>query len=153
MQNALAEGKRHLDKEEFAAAIAQFRAVERDQPKYQGVDLLISDALVKQEKAFETAMKGGQASEQAGKLHDARGWYHHAQEIDPGSTAAREKHAAMLSRLNADAITLFNKASYAEKLQETELAIRDFQQILDLMLPGDEIYEKAAKRLEALKKR
>jgi tetratricopeptide (TPR) repeat protein len=152
IQVALAEGKTSLDKQEFAAALNHFRAVERDQSNYQGVDLLIADALGKQQKAFEEAMNGGQLNEQAGKLHEARLWYQRALEVDPSSIPAREKNQLLLGRMTAEANKLFDRATFALKSQDTAGAIRQFQQILDLMLPGDEIREKAAKQLEVLKR-
>jgi len=152
IQTAFAEGKSSLDKLEYASALARFRAVERDQPKYQGVDLLIPETLAKQQKAFDEAMSGGQQNEQAGKLREARMWYQRALEIDPGSTGAREKNQSLVSRMTADASKIFDRATFALKAQDTAGAIRQFQQILDLMLPGDEIREKAAKQLEALKR-
>jgi tetratricopeptide (TPR) repeat protein len=146
------EGNRHLDKLDYANAIARFHLVERDQPRYLGVDLSITEATAKQQKALEDAMNGGQANEAAGKWHDARGWYQRALAIDPGSTAARERNAALLNRITGDANRLLNSANYALKSQNTEEAIRLFQQIVDLMLPGDDIYEKAKKQLEELKR-
>jgi pSer/pThr/pTyr-binding forkhead associated (FHA) protein len=146
------EGNRSLEKLEYASAIARFRAVERDQPRYLGVDLSISEATAKQQKALEDAMNGGQQNEAAGKLHEARQWYQRALVIDPGSTAARERNAALLNRMTADANRLMNRATFAAKSQDTELAVRLFQQIVDLMLPGDEVRDKAAKQLEELKR-
>jgi pSer/pThr/pTyr-binding forkhead associated (FHA) protein len=145
------EGNRSLDKGEFALAIARFHLVERDQPRYLGVDLSIQEATAKQQKLFEEAMSGGQANEQAGKIRDARVWYQRALAIDPGSTAARERNAALLNRMTAEANKLLNSATFAVKSQNTEEAIRLFQQIVDLMLPGDEIRERARKQLEELK--
>ena len=97
-------------------------------------------------------MNGGQQNEAAGKLHEARQWYQRALVIDPGSTAARERNAALLNRMTADANRLMNRATFAAKSQDTELAVRLFQQIVDLMLPGDEVRDKAAKQLEELKR-
>jgi hypothetical protein len=85
-------------------------------------------------------------------LHDARVWYQRALAIDPGSTAARERNAALLNRMTAEADKLLNRATFAVKSQDTDAAIRLLQQIKDLMLPGDEIYEKAMKQLEELKR-
>jgi hypothetical protein len=152
IQTAFAEGKSSLDKLEYASALARFRAVERDQPKYQGVDLLIPETLAKQQKAVDEAMNNGQQNEQAGKLKVARQWYQRALEIDPGSTGAREKNQALAGRMTADANKIFDRATFALKAQDTAGAIRQFEQILELMLPGDEIREKAAKQLEALKR-
>jgi len=152
IQVNLNEGKSSLEKQDFALALARVRLVERDQPRYPGLDSLIDDANSKQQSALQVAMNGGQANEQAGKVKEARQWYQRAMEIDPGSTSAREKNASLLSRMNTDATKLFDKATLALKLQDREGAIRQLQQILDLMLPGDEIREKAAKQLEALKR-
>lgn len=152
MQVALSEGKSNLDKQEFAAALTSFRAVERDQPKYQGVDQLVAEALGKQQKLLEEAMSGAQQNEQAGKLHEARLWYQRALKIDPGSTSAREKNQVLLGKMNLEATKLFDNATFAVKSQDTKGAIQQFQRILDLMLPGDEIREKAAKQLEVLKR-
>jgi tetratricopeptide (TPR) repeat protein len=152
IQVAFSEGKSSLDKQEFAAALSRFRAAEHDQPRYQGVDQLITETLGKQQKAVEEAMNSGQQNEQAGKLRDARRWYQRALEIDPGSTRAREKDTSLLSRMTPEATKLFDQASLAAKLQDGERAIRLYQQILELMLPGDEIRERAVRQLEALKR-
>jgi pSer/pThr/pTyr-binding forkhead associated (FHA) protein/tetratricopeptide (TPR) repeat protein len=152
VQVAFADGKSSLEKQDYAAAIARFRAVVRDQPKYQGVDALLADAVARQQKAVETAVINGQQNEQANKLLDARRWYERALEIDPASTSARERRASILSRMNTEATRLYNGATFALKAQDTAAAVRQFQQILDTMMPGDEIRDKAAKALEALKR-
>jgi tetratricopeptide (TPR) repeat protein len=152
IQVNFSEGKNYLDKQEFPLALARFRLVERDQPKYQGVDQVIADALARQQKLLEDAISSGQQNEVAGKIKEARQWYVHALEIDPGSTSAREKNAALLNRQNLDANKLYDKANYAFKLGDTATGMGQLQQILNLMLPGDEIREKAQKQLEALKK-
>ena len=152
VQAALLEGKKSLDKQEFAAAIAHFRAVERDQPGYQGVDGLIAEATGKQQKAFEEAMSGGQQNEQAGKLRDARLWYQRALEFEPGSTTARERAASLRTRATTEANDLFVKANLAVKMQDPARAIRLYQQIIDLMLPGDDLREKAVREMEGLKR-
>ncbi|MGH9693727.1 MAG: hypothetical protein ACRD5Z_06280, partial [Bryobacteraceae bacterium] len=64
----------------------------------------------------------------------------------------RERRASILSRMNTDATKLYNGATFALKAQDTAAAVRQFQQILDTMMPGDEIRDKAAKALEALKR-
>ena len=150
IQGELAQGKSRLEKQEFAAAITHFRAVERDQPRYQGVDVLLKEATDKQQEALTKALDGGQQNEQAGKLPDARRWYVRALEIDPTSTGAREKETALRNRLILQATPLFNKANLARKAQETDEARRTYQQILDLLLPGDDIRDQAVKQLEAL---
>ena len=47
--------------------------------------------------------------------------------------------------MNTEATRLYNGATFALKSQDTAAAVRKFQQILDLMMPGDEIRDKAAK--------
>jgi len=98
IQVNLSEGKNYLDKQEFPLALARLRLVERDQPKYQGVNQLIADALARQQKLLEDAISSGQQNEVAGKIKEARQWYVRALEIDPGSSNAREKkHGASQS--------------------------------------------------------
>jgi predicted component of type VI protein secretion system len=152
IQADLAAGKASLAKEDYVTALSRFRAVERDQPNYQNVEALLADASARQQKAVDAAVTSGQQNEQAGKLLDARKWYERALEIDPSSTGAREKRASVMSRLNTEATRLFNRATFALKAQDPAAAIRQFQQILDITLPGDEIREKAVKELEALKR-
>lgn len=152
IQTALADGKSSLDKQDYVAALNRFRVVDREQPKYQGVDALIADTVGRQQKATEVAVTSGQQNEQAGKLLDARRWYERALQIDPASTSARERRASVVSRMNTEATRLYNAATFALKSQDTAGAIAKFQQILDMLMPGDEIREKAAKELEALKR-
>jgi tetratricopeptide (TPR) repeat protein len=152
LQATLAEGKASLEKQDYAAALARLRAVDREQPRYQGVDLLIADATNKQQKALDDAISGGQKSEQANNLRDARGWYKLATEIDPGSTVAKEKHAAVLGRMNTEALKIFNAASFSAKAHDFDRAQRQYQEILDTMMQGDEIYDKAKREMEALKR-
>jgi hypothetical protein len=97
-------------------------------------------------------MNSGQQNEQACKLRDARRWYQPALEIDPGATRAREKDTSLLSRMTPEATKLFDQASLAVKLQDRVRAIRLYQQVLEVMLPGDEISQRAATQLEALKR-
>lgn len=152
VQTAYNAGKASFDKNEYAAAINHFRAVEREQPRYQNVDSLLSETLTRQQNAVDEALTSGQQNEQAGKLHDARLWYQKALERDPGSTSARDKANQARARATAEANDLFTKASASEKLNEVDRAIQYYQQIVDMMLPGDEIRDRAAKRLEALKR-
>jgi tetratricopeptide (TPR) repeat protein len=151
---AIIEGKNALDKQDYATAVARFHAVDRDQPRYMGVDVLLSDALEKQRSALQDALNSAQLNEQAGRLKTARQWYQRAEFIDPTSTAAKEKEGFLLASMKSQADKLFNQATLASKTQDTQLAIRLYQQILDLMNPGDEFYEKAkrAKDSEAVKK-
>jgi tetratricopeptide (TPR) repeat protein len=147
-----ADGKTSLEKQDYAAALARFRAVDREQPRYLGVDGLIADAMSRQQKALDEAITGGQKNEQANKMKDARSWYLRALEIDPGSSVAKEKHAAVLGRMNSEALKTFNAASFLAKAQDPDRARRQYQEILDTMMPGDEIWERAKKASEALKR-
>jgi hypothetical protein len=152
VQTAFAEGKASLDKQDYAAALAHFRAVNADQPKYQNVDVLYAEVVRQQQKALEDAISNGQKGEQAGQLRLGRQWYLRALDIDPSSTSAREKHASILGRMNSEATKLFNAASFAQKSEDTTNAIQKFQQVVDLMMPGDEIRARAMKELEGLKR-
>jgi tetratricopeptide (TPR) repeat protein len=152
LSSGIIDGKNALDKTDYATAVARFRAVASDQPHYMGVDGLLSDALDKQRVALEEAIKTGQKAEQAGAWKTARQWYQRAQEIDPTSTTAKTNHAAVYSRLNTMATSLLNEASFAVKSGDTQLALGQYQRILDLLSPGDEMWEKAKKESELLKK-
>ena len=152
LQATVVDGKNSLDKQEYAAAVANFRAVDREQPRYQGVDALLADALGRQQKALEDAISSGQQNEQASKWKAARQWYERALDIDPGSASAKEKRGSVVSRATTEATNLYNRATFAVKSQDNQVAIRNFQQIMDLLLPGDELWEKARKESEALKR-
>ena len=97
-------------------------------------------------------MSGGQQNEQAGKVRDARRWSQRALEIAPGSTTARERAASLRTRAPAEANDLFVKATLAKKMQDPARAIRLYQQVIDLMLPGDDLREKAVREMEGLKR-
>jgi tetratricopeptide (TPR) repeat protein len=150
VQLASSEGKSSLENGDFAAALNSFRAVVRDQPGYQSVDQLIAEALEKQKVEFEKAMDGGDINAKAGKLKDARTWYRVALKFDPGSNSAREKEMSLRDRMATEATALFNRATFAENAQNPESAKRFYQQIVDMMLPGDDIRDKAGQRLAAL---
>ena len=152
LQAALAEGRTAADKQEFAAALARFRAVDHDAPKFQGVDALIADTVARQQKAVDSAIESGEQNEQAGKIADARRWYELALQRDPASVSARDKRAAIIIRINTAAEQLYSQASFALKSQNTTQAVRLFQQVVDTTMPGDEYREKAAKQLELLKR-
>ena len=152
IKNELAEGQRSLEKNDYVTALNHFRTVNREQPRYQGVDLLIADAIDRQQKALESAMIGGQQNEQAGRLREARQFYLHALTIDPSSAQARTRAGEMLARTTATANGLMIKASTAEKIGEPDAAAGFYRQVIDLLLPGDELRDKATKSLEALKR-
>jgi PAS domain-containing protein len=152
IQTNLAEGKTALDKQEYAVALARFRLVDRDAPKFQGVDALITDTAARQQKVVDTAIDNGQQNEAAGKLMEARRWYDAALQQNPSSVIAREKRAAVIIRMNAAAEQLFGQANFALKAQNPSQALKLFQQVYDSTMPGDEYREKAAKQLELLKR-
>jgi FHA domain-containing protein len=151
IQANLADGKTALDKQEFAVALARFRLVDRDAPKFQGVDALIADTVAKQQKAVDTAIDSGQQNENAGKLMEARRWYEAALQQNPSSSIAREKRTAVAAKMNAAAAALFSQGTAALKIQNSTLAKQLFQQVYDQTMPGDEYRDKAAKQLELLK--
>jgi tetratricopeptide (TPR) repeat protein len=152
IEGEFAEGKTSLENKDYYAALGHFRAVDREQPRYQGVDLLITDARNKQQMAFDEAIDNGLRSEQAERWKVARQWYQTASRVDPTSTIAREKVETIRNRTVADAKKLDILASADRKILETEGAVRYYQRILDLLLPGDELFDNAKKELEALKK-
>jgi hypothetical protein len=151
IQVNLNEGKISLDKNEYAVALARFRLVERDAPKYQGVDALIADASTKQQAAVDKAIDSGQQNETAGNLMVARRWYEQALQYNPSSVVAREKRAAVMLKMNQAAAEIYNQATAALKTQNIPLAKRLFQEVFDKTLPGDEYREKASKQLELMK--
>jgi tetratricopeptide (TPR) repeat protein len=151
IQTSFTEGRAKLDRGDFAGALSSFRAVEREQPRYEGVDQLIGETREKQRQALSDSMNGGQRNEAAGNFRAARLFYMQAMRADPSSAEARDKAAAMRDRTTADAEKLFTTASTAEKLGENARATKIYQQIVDSMLDGDEVRERAKKRLEALK--
>jgi hypothetical protein len=151
IQVNLAEGKTALDKGEFGLALARFRLVERDAPKYLGVDTLIAEATAKQQAAVDKAIDSGQQNERAGNLMTARQWYEQALQLNAGSVVAREKRAAVVIKMNQAAAEIYNQATAALKTQNISLAKRLFQEVFDKTVPGDEYREKASKQLELMK--
>jgi hypothetical protein len=152
IQSNLSEGKASLEKQEYAVALARFRLVDRDAPKFQGVDALIADTVAKQQQAVDRAIDSGQQNEAANKLIEARRWYDAALQMNPSNVIAREKRAAVIIRMNAAAEKVYAEATYAQKSGSLAQARKLFQQVFDSTMPGDEYREKAAKQLELLKK-
>ena len=150
IQSTLADGKSALEKQEYATALARFRAVEREAPKYQAADALAADTIAKQKTAVDSAIDSGQQNEQQSKLPEARRWYEIALKHDPASVVAREKRAGVVSLMNAAAEKLYAQATAAVKMGATAQAKRLFQQVYDTTMPGDEYREKAAKQLELM---
>jgi len=152
IQSEWSNGKASLAKEDYVAAIQHFRAVEQDESRYPGLEAALSDTIAQQEKVFNEAMTHAQAHETRGNLHDARGWYERAAAVDPNSAAARDKATAVRSKLFDQARKLLEQGSYAVKTDDQELATARFRQIMDLLRPGDELRDEAARRLEELKR-
>jgi pSer/pThr/pTyr-binding forkhead associated (FHA) protein len=151
------EGRRYLDVPDYPNALARLRLVDNAQKGYLGVDTLITETIEKQRKALENALSGGQQNEQAGNLRDARTWYQTAVALDPNSIAARDRLASLLNRMKAEASKIYITASATWKLsnkdaKSRESAIRQFQQVVELTLPGDEIRIEADKKLEEIKR-
>jgi hypothetical protein len=55
-------------------------------------------------------------------------------------------------RTATDAQKPFNQASLAMKTGDREMAVRLYQQVVDQLLPGDELWEQARRQLEALRR-
>jgi len=152
IESALASGRESLAKQEYAAAIGHFHLIEQDEPKYPGIQGLVADAAAQQQRAFTEAMTNGQAHETRGSLKDARGWYERAVAVDPDSTAARDKAAAIRGRLFDQARKLLEQGNYAAKSADQESALSRYRQVLDLLRPGDELRDQAARQIEELNK-
>ena len=150
VQENFAEGKRLLEKQDFTAAIAQFRAVQSNQPGYQGVEALVTQATDGRRAAVEQAISNGQQNEKAGELRAARLWYRKALDYDASSASAREKDNTLMNRMLPEANKIYAMATAAEKLSNVEAARRQYQEVMDKMLIGDEIYDRARKAREAL---
>lgn len=146
-----AEGSRLLENKEYLAAINRFRQVERDQPKYPGVDSAIAEAISRQQKDTEQALDNGQRNEAINKLHDALGWYHRALEIDPASTAARDKIAALTERSTKMGMEAFANAEVYRKRGDSAKAVQYYKQAAELLPPGHEKLREAQRYLETLK--
>jgi hypothetical protein len=151
IQVNLAEGRAALDKGEYAVGLARLRLVDRDAPNYQGAAALIADGTTKQQAALDKAIDSGQQNETANNLMAARRWYDQALQINPSSTIAREKRAAVALKMNQAAGDLFAQGTAALKTGNSPLAKRIFQQVYDSTMPGDEFRDKATKQLELLK--
>jgi len=150
IQSTMADGRSALEKQEYVTALARFRAVEREAPKYQAADALAAETIAKQKTAVDAAVDSGQQNEQQNKLMDARRWYEIALKHDPASVVAREKRAAVASLMNAAAEKLYAQATAAVKMGATAQAKKLFQQVYDTTMAGDEYREKAAKQLELM---
>jgi hypothetical protein len=152
VQVEFADGKASLEKGEYNTALNHFRAVQRDQAGYQSVEAIIADAQARQRKAVEDAVKNGQTYEGLRRPRDARLFYRQALTIDPTSTVARDRENTLKAQMTAEAEKLATQASAAAKLRQAPRAIQLYQQIVDMMLPGDEAKDNAERELQELKR-
>ena len=151
VQTEFADGKATLEKGDYVTAVSHFRNVQREQPGYQGVEVLISDTQARQQKAVDDAVKNGQTYESLNRKRDARLFYRQALTIDPSATTARERENTLKAQMTAEADKLAAQASAAAKLGQAPKAIGLYQQIVDMMLPGDEAKDDAERQLQTLK--
>ena len=151
VQIELADGRASLEKSDYVTALGHFRNAQRDQPGYEGVEGLITDAQARQRKAVEDAVKNGQSYEGLKRPRDARLFYRQALTIDPSSGIARERENTLKAQMTAEANKLATQASAAAKLGQVSQAIQLYQQIVDMMLPGDEAKDNAERQLRELK--
>jgi hypothetical protein len=151
VQANMREGLRNLDQEDFAAAITRFRAVERDQTGYQNVDTLIADAAARQKKAVDAAISNGQENERAGNLVNAVRWYENAFRLDPGSTAAQERLAAVADRRTKQGLEALKNADVFRKRNDIAKAVAAYQEAAYLLPSTNEKKAEAQQWLEKLK--
>jgi hypothetical protein len=151
LQANMREGLRYLEQEEFAAAIARFHSVEHDQPGYQNVEAALADAAAKQKKLVDTAIDNGQQNERAGSLVNAVRWYERALRIDPASTAAQQKLAAIAERRTRDGLAAFARADVFRKRNDVPKAVAAYQEAADLLPADNEKKAEARQWLEKLK--
>jgi pSer/pThr/pTyr-binding forkhead associated (FHA) protein len=151
VQANMRSGIAALDADEFAVAITRFQAVERDQKSYQNVDALLADASGRQKKAVDTAISNGQENERVGNLVNAVRWYDRAARLDPNSTAAQDKLAAVADRRNKQGLDAFNQAEVLRKRNEVAKAVAKYQEAADLLPPTNEKKAEAQQWLDKLK--
>ena len=153
IKSTLEDGRKALEALDYATALARFRAVDREQPRYLAVDALIVDTVARQQKAVSTAIDSGQQNEKAGNIITARKWYDTAVKYDPTSAAAQQARAAIVNKMTADAQVIYSKGEFALKSQNRAGAERYFKEVIEKTMPGDEYYDKAKKGLEEAAKR
>jgi len=151
VQSTMREGLRHLEQEDFAAAISRFQAVARDQPGYQNVDTVLSDATARQKKAVDTAIDNGQQNEKANMLANAVRWYDRALRIDPNSAAAQQKLAGLAERRTKDGLAALARADVFRKRNDVAKAVAAYQEAADLLPATHEKKAEAQQWLEKLK--
>jgi serine/threonine protein kinase len=149
---AFADAKAKLGSGDFAAALTAFHSVERDQPAYPNLKLLIALTLRRQSQTVQNDLQAGLANEQAGKFREARLFYLHALRSDPSSAEAEHKAAAMKYRTSEQARRLLGRASAADKLGDVKRATALYEQARDLTMEGDAERAAAVTALDQLKR-
>ncbi|HEY7170957.1 MAG TPA: serine/threonine-protein kinase [Vicinamibacterales bacterium] len=151
-QAAFVDATAKLDSGDFTGALTAFHSVERDQPDYPNLKLLIALTLKRQSQMVQNDLQTGLAHERAGKYKEARLSYLHALKSDVSSAEARDKAAAMRDLTNAQALRLLAQANVAEKLGDLTLAARLYEQVRDVTIDGDAQRIEAVQRLDTLKR-
>ncbi len=151
VQSNWREGLRDLDQEDFAAAISRFQAVDRDQKGYLNVEGMLADATARQKRTVDTALDNGQQNERAGNLVNAVRWYERAIRIDPGSTAAQAKLAAIADRRTKEGLAALNRAEVFRKRNDVAKALAAYQEAADLLPSTNEKKTEAQQWVEKLK--
>ena len=151
VQLNLREGLKSLDQEDFAAAITRFQAVDRDQKGYMNIDGLLTDATAKQKRTVDVAINNGQENERAGNLVNAIRWYERALRLDPGSTAAQDKLAAVADRRAKQGMDAFGRGEVFRKRNEVGKAVAAYQEAADLLPSTNAKKAEAQQWLEKLK--
>lgn len=144
------DGLHFKDRQEYAAALAKFDLVKRDQPGYSDIDAIIAETKQAQKQAVDTAIQSGLKSEQEGNLADAVKWYRQAQSYDHESTAARDRLTALNERATKQGKEAFDLAEVHRKRGETAKALPLYKQAADLLPSGPEKTQ-AQQWLERLK--
>ncbi len=151
IQTNMREGQRNLEQEEFAAAIARYQAVQRDQPGYLNSESQLADAVARQKKQVDAAIENGQKNEQANNLLNAVRWYDRALRIDPNSAAAQQRLAAVADRRTKEGLDAFSRAEVLRKRNDIAKAIDAYQQAADLLPAANDKKAEAQQWLEKLK--
>jgi tetratricopeptide (TPR) repeat protein len=145
------EGLRNLDQDELTAALTRFQAVVRDQPGYNNVDAMISDAIARQKKQVDTALDNGQQNDRAGNLLNTVRWYDKALRIDPNSQAAQERLASIADRRTKVGMAAFERAEVLRKRNDVPKALAAYQEAAELLPPNNDKKSEAQQWVEKLK--
>lgn len=151
IQREFAEGNAALAKNEFHTALLHFQNVQREEPKYQNVDLLIAQTTDRQSVEVTKAMERGGQHEGRGNLKEARGWYQTATILNPLDTMAADRLAAVRKRISETVAPWLVRAGAISKMRDKAPAIKYYEDVLNLTEPSDPEYQEAQKAQEALK--